>query len=94
MSDKNRLTVTVLGKSYSLLSDEKSEIVEKAATIVDDLLKRMVGPSMSSAELIKRTTFVAIKVTVDMIKKERELSLIKNKTEALNELLRESSTSC
>lgn len=89
MENQNKLTVSILGKEYSLITDESREIVEKAAGLIDEHLKRFPNSPISQAELLKRTTFVALKIAVNMIKKDRELRAAYSKTDTLNELLRD-----
>jgi len=90
IDDQKTLTVSILGRSYSLLTDEKDKVVEEAAELVESYLKKMGGTSTSPNELIKKTTFVALKVSVDLINERNELRTISSKTEVLNGLLKDS----
>lgn len=90
INDQKTLTVSILGRNYSLLTDEKDEIVQEAAQLVEKYLKQTASSSSSPTELIKRTTFVALRVAVDLIKERNEKQTFNNKTEALNSLLKDS----
>lgn len=90
MSNQNKLTVSILGRSYSLLTDERHEIVEEAATLVESYLKSMGGSTTSPAEMVKKTTFVALKVAVDLVKERNELQLANNKANSLSDLIKNS----
>lgn len=87
MSNQKKLTVSILGRSFSLLTDENSEIIEAAAEMVEAYIKGMGGNIAAPADLAKKTTFVALRVAVELIKKDKELQFINNKTNALNDIL-------
>ncbi|MBU1008357.1 cell division protein ZapA [Candidatus Dependentiae bacterium] len=87
--NKKELTISILGKSYSIVTDEDSQVIEDAAKYVDSLLKRMVGVTHSPAGVMKKTTFVALQLAVDLLKKQQELESIGAKTTTLNDLLKE-----
>lgn len=90
MSDQRSLKISILGKNYSIVTDEQDDILNEAAVLVDGLMQQMVASTDSSAEMFKKTTFVALQVAVDLIKKQREIKTITNSTKSLNALLRES----
>jgi len=90
MSNKKTLTVSILGRNYSLLTDEDSKIVEDAAELIDSMSKSMAVSLGSPAEAAKKTTFIALKIAVDLLKERRELKAVGNKTSMLNDLLKES----
>ena len=90
MSDQRSLKISILGKNYSIVTDEQDDILNEAAVLVDSLMQQMVTSTESSAEMFKKTTFVALQIAVDLIKKQRELKTITNSTKSLNALLRES----
>jgi len=97
MNEKKTLTVSILGKSYSLVTDEEQGIVEHAAEHVESLMQRVVHPAISPAEAAKKTTFVALQIAVDLLKKHAELDLLADqqadlirKMAELDSLLKES----
>ena len=90
INQKNKLTVSILGKSYSLVTDEDRQIVENAAKHVESLMQKLVHPATSPAETAKKTTFVALQIAVDLLKRDTELNLLSNKVAALDSLLKES----
>jgi len=82
--DKNKeLTISILSKSYSIVTDEDSELVEKAAQHVDSLLKNMVGSATSPSDMVKKTTFVALLVAVELLKRRYELERKHQELEAM-----------
>lgn len=101
MSDQKTLTVSILGKSYSLRTDEKKEVVEEAARLVESCLGKMVGgtsitgtpvsgTSTSPAEMVKVTTFVALKFAVDLVKERDMIKAVNDRTAKLNDLIEDS----
>ena len=89
MSNKETLNVSILGKSYSLLTDEDRHLVEHAAELVETLLKSIAAPTAPPAEMAKKTTFVALKVAVDLLKERQKLESLDSKTATLNDLLKD-----
>jgi cell division protein ZapA (FtsZ GTPase activity inhibitor) len=94
ISDQKTLTVSILGKSYSLITDEKKEVVEAAARLVESYLSKIsgaaVGTSTSPAEMVKVTTFVALKFAVDLLKERDMLKAVNDRTAKLNDLIEDS----
>jgi cell division protein ZapA (FtsZ GTPase activity inhibitor) len=89
MNEKRTLTVSILGKNYSLVTDEKSDVVENAAQMVEALMKQLVHTATSPTEMAKKTTFVALQIAVDLIKQQASSRLIDGKVTTLNSLLKE-----
>ena len=89
MSNQKKLTISILGKSYSLVTDEREEIVNQAAKMLDSLLQRAVGNTTPSPEALRKTTFVALQLAVDFVKKQQELDACSDKAETLNGLLKQ-----
>ena len=89
MSNKRTLTLSILGKSYSLLTDEDRLVVEDAALLVESLLNQMAIATASPADAVKKTTFVALTLAVDLLKERKALQDAGSKTTSLNTLLRE-----
>ena len=89
MDEKRTLTVSILGKNYSLVTDEKSDVVESAAQMVEVLMKPLVHAATSPTEMAKKTTFVALQVAVDLIKLKTCNHLVDSKVTTLNSLLKE-----
>lgn len=92
MNEQNALTITILGRNYSIVTDEDHETVTKAAQLVDMHLKKSVNASTSPKDAIKKTTFVALQIAVDLIKKNQELTTVYAKTDTLNEMLKDTAT--
>lgn len=90
MDDTKRLTVSILGKSYSIVTDEDSKVVEEAAQMLDSLLGKVVQGPISPVDLAKKTTVVALQVAVNLLKKRDEFDVAMDKTALLNDLLKES----
>ena len=97
INEKKTLTVSILGKSYSLVTDEEQGIIEHAAQHVESLMERVVHPATSPAEAAKKTTFVALQIAVDLLKKHAELDLLADqqadlvrRMSALDSLIKES----
>lgn len=93
IGNSQKLTVSIFGKKYSLVTDESEELVSEAALLVESLLQQMVSASTSPSEMVKRTTFVALKIAVDLLKQSSALDAAYTKAETLNDLLRDSVTS-
>jgi cell division protein ZapA (FtsZ GTPase activity inhibitor) len=91
VSNKKNITVSILEKKYSLLTDESEELVSQAALLVESLLRQMVqssaSGSISPAEMVKRTTFVALKIAVDLLKQSSSLDEVYGKVNVLNNIL-------
>jgi cell division protein ZapA (FtsZ GTPase activity inhibitor) len=87
MNDKKTISVSILGKNYSLVTDEENSIVEGAAHMVDSLMKHVVNPATSPAEAAKKTTFVALRIAVDLLKKNAEYDVASERIASLNSLL-------
>lgn len=96
MSDKKTcaegraFTVSILGKKYSLLTDEKQETIEEAARLISSCLDEIGGAAAKPSDLVKKTTFVALKIAVDLIKSQKRLRGFSEKTTSLNNLLKDS----
>lgn len=92
MNETKRLTVSILGKSYSIVTDENEQIVQEAAQILDSLMSRVIQKPLSPVDMAKKTTIVALQVAVNLIKERREYTAVMDKTALLNDLLKESAT--
>lgn len=90
MSNKESLTVSILGRSYSLRTDEDRQIVEGAAQLVESLLNRFAAAGTSPTEMVKKSTFVALTIAVDLLKERKALEDVGSKTATLNGLLKDS----
>ena len=90
MSNQRKLTVSVLGKTYSLITDENEAVIDQAAQLLDSMMQRTISSTTPSPEVLKKTTFVALQLAVDLIKKRQELDDFADKTQTLNGLLRDS----
>ncbi len=88
MSEQKSLTVSIRGQNYSIVTDENDEIINEAADLIDVSMKRM-SSKLSSADDVKKTTFVALQMAVDLIKKQKTLESITNKSNMLISLLKD-----
>lgn len=89
MSNQKKLTVSILGKNYSLVTDEGDDVIYQAAQLLDSLMRQAVSTAAPSAEVVKKTTFVALQLAVDLVKKQQELAVFTEKTDTLTSLLKE-----
>jgi len=93
MSNQRKLTVSVLGKNYSLITDENEAVIDQAAQLLDSMMQRTISSATPSPEVLKKTTFVALQLAVDLIKRRQELDDFASKTQTLNGLLKDAGVS-
>ena len=89
MNDQRSLRIAILGKNYSIVTDEDSGVLNDAAHLVDSLMRQMTSTPASSAGEVKKITFVALQLAVDLIKKQKESASVVDRTQALTCLLEE-----
>ena len=89
MDDKKTLSVSILGKTYSLVTDENQTLIKSAAQHVEMLMRQVVPPTISPAEAAKKTTFVALQVAVELLKTRAELAEMSGRLTELNSLIKE-----
>ncbi|MCL4360971.1 cell division protein ZapA [Candidatus Dependentiae bacterium] len=71
MNNLKKVKVSIFGSSYTLISDENHETLQKAATIVDNLLKD-TSKSIQSNDPKSLLTLVAINLASKLISQEEE----------------------
>jgi cell division protein ZapA (FtsZ GTPase activity inhibitor) len=86
MNDKKTLSVTIAGKMYTLLSDEKEDNLFRAARMVENELQGVVN-SKNMAPQSKESVFVALKLATDLVKLRDEQKVLENRVAALVDLV-------
>lgn len=79
------LKISIMGKLYSIMTDEDDGSIEEAAQIVDDLMKSKMGNSSLSEEKI--AVVVALQLAAEMKKKSKLIEYWQRKAEDLNNLI-------
>jgi len=87
MSEKRKINLSIVGKEYSIITDENEAIVYEAAKMIDGLLKSTLQESETLSGTSQKVVFVTLKVAVDLIKKQRELETVLSKTKDVNDLI-------
>ena|SRR3990167_1006388 len=77
----NKAKVTILNESFSLLTDESEESVQKAAQRVDDLVKEICASGIN--DMRKALILAALQCATDVIALENE----KNELDAAHKVL-------
>ena len=71
MSEAKRYTVSILGDSYTLLSDESGESISKAANMIDVLLREILEKT-SIDDPKRAAVLAAFKIASRVVKLEAE----------------------
>ena len=88
ITTRKSLKVSILGKSYSLATDENSEIVYQAAAMVDGLLNGN-SAAIQAGALDKVAIVTALQLAADVIKMRNSLDEYEGKCKALIQLTNE-----
>lgn len=88
MENKKKLQVTFAGKAYTISTDEKEEVVFRAARLVDELLGNY-SQKMPSADISQKALLIAFQLATDLSKHSDLLELYETKTEELNSIISE-----
>lgn len=78
---QKNLKVSILGKSYSLMTDEEDESVFQAVQLVDSLMKRKAEKMPCSEE--KVAIVVALQLATDLTRKLKEMETCQRRIEQL-----------
>ena len=89
MSEKRSLKVSILGKSFSIVTDESDEIINKAAHTIDILMQQLANSSLSRESDEKKMIFVTLQLALDVVKKQKEVETMSDKADTLSSLLQE-----
>lgn len=80
MDIQKALKVSILGKSYSVMTTHEDSVdIVKAANLVDNLMKTKVEKANGASEE-KIAVTVALQLATDLIKKQQKLDDYENKT--------------
>jgi len=79
MDEQKSIKVSLLGKSFPIVTDESQEIIENASARVNSLMQQM-REKISSGDEVKKIAFVALQIAIDLEKKQQELSALKQQT--------------
>jgi cell division protein ZapA len=86
MDGPKKLTITIFGKNYSIVTDENEAVVYNAAQIVDQMMQTIVNGA-ELKDYTKVAVLVALQCAVDGIKQKESASRYKIKTGELAEKL-------
>jgi|SaaInlStandDraft_3_1057020.scaffolds.fasta_scaffold11860_5 cell division protein ZapA (FtsZ GTPase activity inhibitor) len=79
MSEPKRITITILGKEYPIVTDEDVVVVNKAAHLIDQIMKDIVGKA-SVGDTEKVAVLAALQCGVDFVKEKETAFRYKTKT--------------
>ncbi len=85
MSEPKKYTVSLLEKEYVLVSDEAQEHVNEAASLVNGLMETIAKNTNFTHEKI--SVLVALQLASQVIAGQSKISLCKEKTKSLVELI-------
>lgn len=70
MSEKKVYTLSIFNKEYTISTTEPEQDVRAAARLLDELLKE-IGAALQANNESKVAVYAALKLAMDLIKKER-----------------------
>ena len=82
MKTEKSLKITILGKSFFIVTDEDTEDILQAASLVDFLMQEKLEKSPSGNES-KMALITALQIATDLKKSLREFHQYKKDTEGL-----------
>lgn len=69
MDKQNSLKVSILGKQYSLVTDENEHVVARAGLLVDALMKNIASKTtLTTANEAKIAVLAALQIATDLTK--------------------------
>lgn len=69
MNKQNSLKVSILGKPYSLVTDENEEVIARASQLVDTLMRNIAAKvTITSANEAKIAVLAALSIATDLTK--------------------------
>lgn len=92
MKTEKSLKITILGKSFFIVTDEDTEDVLQAASLVDFLMQEKLEKSPSGNES-KLALITALQIATDLKKSLREFDEYKKITESLVSFINQESSS-
>ena len=89
MDTQKSLKISILGKGYSIITDENQDDVHKAVALVDKLMRGKVINVPPSAGKEKVAVIVALQLAIDLTKKQQLLEKYENDVSRVDSLLNE-----
>ena len=86
MNELKKLNINLFGKSFSITTDESEAKVFHAVEIVNNLTKNIKSKTMMSDE-IKVAALVALQLASELVDKNSELNLFREKTKQMHSFL-------
>ena len=86
---KNKTSITVGGKEYTIVSEEKGEYVHRVAYYVDEKMKEL-GSTYVGLSTVVVATLTALNLADELFKARETLGKISKETEQMKEALRDS----
>ncbi|MBD3231160.1 cell division protein ZapA [Candidatus Dependentiae bacterium] len=74
MKELKKIDITLLGKNYSITTDELDDKVFGAVELVNDLARKIKGKNATINE-VKLSALVALQLAVELFEKKTELNL-------------------
>ena len=88
MADKNRVSVTIGGMNYSLVSEDDAEYIKKVASLVDTKMKEISSAS-SYLNNSSKAVLTAINIADDFLKRNDKVRDVVNENEQLKKRIKE-----
>jgi len=92
MKTEKSLKITILGKSFFIVTDEDTEDILQAASLVDFLMREKLEKSPASNES-KIALITALQIATDLKKNLREFDQYKKVTDGLVSFINQESSS-
>ena len=83
---RNNVKVSLLGKSFSLVTDQEPAIVEKAARKVDDMMRAKIEKMVQASEE-KVALLVALELAADLMLSNQKLEQWQDSLERLSSVI-------
>ena len=83
------LKISILGRSYSIITDEDHGDVHDAVRLVDGMIKSKFTNDSSSNNVEKISVIVALQLAIDLAKKQRMLKKYESEISHVDSLLNE-----
>ncbi len=87
MDMQKNLTISILGKSYSLSTDENADLVFQAAQKVDKMLRDKIDKVGKAISEEKLAVIVALELATELAKQNEALASFEQKALDLDSLL-------
>jgi len=88
MAEKNRVSVTIGGMNYSLVSEDGAEYIKKVAELVDTKMKE-IGSKSNYLTNSSKAVLTAINIADDFLKRNDRVREVVNENEQLKKRIRE-----